>query len=67
MGFDVARQSVGRAMFREIAAADDARAIARILDQYLTGPFSDEARLFLAHYLCRTCAGFIPDPQRLDP
>lgn len=59
--------SVGRAMFREITYAPDAAAVAAILRAYLTGPTRDEAYLFLAAYLCRTAAGFIPDPDRLDP
>lgn len=63
----VADRAVGRAMFQEIAGAKNAREVAAILDQYLTGPSAHHARTFLAAYLCRTTAGWLPDPQRLEP
>jgi hypothetical protein len=59
--------AVGRAMFREIAYAPDAAAVKGVLCAYLAGPASEEAIHFLAAYLCRAAAGFLPNPERLDP
>jgi hypothetical protein len=69
MGSAVSRQasSVGRAMFREITYAPDAAAVKAILRAYLSGPSQEEALHFLAAYLCRSAAGFLPDPDRLEP
>lgn len=59
--------AVGRALFREIAQAKTPRAVAAVLRAYLEGPSQEDAVVFLAAYLCRTSAGFIPDPDQLDP